>query len=62
MDLCNQWQKVSTVSVSVCTFVAEGSSVRRLSTVAGETVGFFLTATLVLAQQAIAAAVAWASR
>lgn len=42
--------------------MTKGSSVGRLATVTGKTIGFFYTETLVLAQRAIAAAVARAAR
>lgn len=56
------WQEVSHVYLYVCTFMTEGSSVCRLVTVAGKTIGFFNTATLVLAEWTVAAAVARAAR
>lgn len=46
----------------LCTSVAEGSYVSRQAAVAGEAVGSLHTATLVLAEGAVAAAVAWTSR
>ncbi len=63
-EIMLSWATIEVTSIlkSLCTFMTEGSGVGWLATVAGETIGSLHTVTLVLAERAVAAAVARASR